>query len=199
MWDYSGPNGKRVIRRLFTFTSFLSLLLCGGTCVMWARSYWRDDLIGYDSEWTQMRPRAYRRMEWGFFSNRGRFGFASVVIYDATAHEANTVPVPHPITWESFPAVRFPPFGPPTWYRDFGFSLSSLRGVRPSRWELMLEFPHWVVVAFFAIPPSARACFRLRGRRPGHQSCRACGYDLRATPERCPECGVVPAVANGKV
>jgi hypothetical protein len=186
-----------MIRRLFTVVSALSLLLCVGTCVLWVRSYWRHDVVRRDNEWTQTRPRAYRVMDWVFYSSRGRAGFVSVAINDATAREADTVPVPRPMTWESFPAESFPTHGPPTWYRDLGFSLSSLRGLRPSRWELMLGFPHWIVVAIFAIAPGARVCFRLMGRSRSYHSCRTCGYDLRATPDRCPECGVVPTAAKG--
>lgn len=65
--------------------------------------------------------------------------------------------------------------------------------------------PYWFVIGLFAILPVIRF-YRsrapridldgLRRRQLGRPLCRACGYDLRATPDRCPECGTI---ANVKV
>lgn len=50
--------------------------------------------------------------------------------------------------------------------------------------------PGWFPVALFALLPATRGVRWMYARRryPKDQ-CSRCGYDLRATPDRCPECG----------
>jgi hypothetical protein len=50
--------------------------------------------------------------------------------------------------------------------------------------------PVWFVTLVLA--GIGLSSWRLARRRRAPGLCRACGYDLRATPGRCPECGRVP-------
>jgi hypothetical protein len=60
-------------------------------------------------------------------------------------------------------------------------------------------FPTPLVFCFLAAPVIIRAIQKLRYRRlqhSGYVPCPACGYDLRASSGRCPECGRLTEVGE---
>lgn len=60
-----------------------------------------------------------------------------------------------------------------------------------------LSVPYWLITIVAALP-IAPWCWQWIRRRQRSRAgmCASCGYDLRATPDRCPECGATPPVAT---
>ena len=61
-----------------------------------------------------------------------------------------------------------------------------------------VTFDKWLLVPLTAVLPLGRSIGAIRrigvaSRRSRAGLCPACNYDLRATPDRCPECGTSPA------
>jgi hypothetical protein len=59
---------------------------------------------------------------------------------------------------------------------------------------VMVLMPYWVLVGLLLIGPAVCVVrWASRRRRFGEGRCQRCGYDLRASPEQCPECGAMAA------
>jgi hypothetical protein len=71
--------------------------------------------------------------------------------------------------------------------------LSFVHGIwAPGSTTAIVDLPVWfLTIAFAALPLMWIAVLRRRSNVPANH-CHSCGYDLRATPDRCPECGTVP-------
>jgi hypothetical protein len=70
----------------------------------------------------------------------------------------------------------------------------------PPQATLNVMFPLWAAALLMASLPAYRLWRDHRShrarRRESEGRCLNCGYDLRATPGRCPECGAVPAAVE---
>jgi len=168
-------------RHLFTVSSALSLLLCGATAVLWIRSYRVSDEVGLyfgDGRTCQALTSTRGRIQWVFARTRqkqDRVSAASMVIHQSDM-PYDMPALPHQLLamgWGEASTV-------PPWLS------------RPA-----LSMPDAYLVTLLLILPALWIYRDIRGRRRTHSGvCHACGYDLRATPDRCPECGRL--VAMGK-
>jgi hypothetical protein len=60
----------------------------------------------------------------------------------------------------------------------------------------IIHWPLWTIAAAAGVLPGIWIGRRIRAQlRPGAGFCAACGYDLRASPQRCPECGTFATAA----
>ena len=178
-------------RRLFNYVACASLLLCVAAIPLWARSYWFFDRLGHETHDT----RSYR-----FFGCGSNFGSLSFV------RESILLPTPRLI--DPFTSARIlhwwsgPAFGRSgkSLLNRLGFATTvyNKRGVDGTRRrEEELSAPYWLIVGVL-LWPAIVALIQIR-RRLLHRAigcCTVCGYDLRATPDRCPECGTIAEPAQ---
>ena len=163
------PRARRVL-------SLLSLLACAACVLLWARSYHACDVLV-----RQKGPddRVCVTSEFGKLVVEVEAPPAGAVL-DGWEYFDSPLPRRWPVARG---ALGFDVYGgrvthyvrlPPT----------PLKGV---------ALPHWFLVLTTATLPGA-ALVRMRRRatalrRAAAGLCARCGYDLRASPTRCPECG----------
>jgi len=76
--------------------------------------------------------------------------------------------------------------------RRMGFFATRYAWDYPLAWQSTIDIgcPIWLLTVMFSILPGIYLMRHLRRRyRITHSLCQNCGYDLRASTDRCPECG----------
>lgn len=170
-------------------------MLCCAIATLWAHSYWADDFlsVSHASATAGISPdpgryrtgdnSAWHSTTWGLSgeANRGRIEISYSVLDEWLNTDKSHVDGGFEF-WSRTDRNRASAWGGQPWF-DWSetFDGTEAGGVIDAR------FPLPVLLLLTAVLPFV-AFQRIRRKR-GDSSCRACGYDLRATAGRCPECG----------
>lgn len=162
-------------RRLFHSLTALSISIGLIVLIIDLRSYWVADRLGWRSSSVET---THGEFHFSYMSYTPGSGYAPGTgwAYSTSAprgHKAKSL-------WGVQPALA-----------EYGFAYTIITDPRFRSFHMMV--PLWFIALIFAILP---ASWLSRYRRPWRRErrraaglCVRCGYDIRATPERCPECG----------
>jgi hypothetical protein len=172
-----------VKRRLAAALIRLSLALCAVAAIMWPRSHFRVDWL------THAQPGRQSSV-----TSRGgqlildTMGDAHVPLWPGLrgwTYEVEPAPADDDVLFVYHPALR----GRSRHFVGFAYGDVSSIGL-PTRRMRMLVIPYWSIVLALAIAPATSLLLARRRRwKQRNRRCLNCGYDLRASTDRCPECG----------
>ena len=202
-----------MLRRLFTFASAVSLTLCLATCVLWVRSYWAVDAVGFQrggERWRVASDRGRllidndphvqadhrRRAERsGWFQAADRDFAARIDALDQRMKQDED---------DTEASDRLFAEGERLWDERSRLFESRVAYFRApiTLAKTARSVPYGWLSAATALLPAVWLLADSLARRARRQAaalgrCPACGYDLRATPARCPECGAEQTVRMG--
>jgi hypothetical protein len=84
---------------------------------------------------------------------------------------------------------------PSTWAIHFEYGVFKVPIDGTFRY-IRAAIPYWFAFMVLMLAPALRIVLFFKSPRPEPGHCKICGYDLRATPNQCPECGT-PVVGSG--
>jgi len=185
----------RVSRYLLPTLLMISFSLCALTFTLWLRSYSGSDYLSRNRP-IVVTPDVIRTQVHAITFTRGSVRLTSQLqhVYPGRSDTRSNSQLgafwtcgrlgPGHLDWHDPPGNSF-------WNRLGFYAYSG--GVSTSFWDTSIDgiaFPTWMLTTLFGLPPILWLTSLVKRRldkRSKH--CPHCGYDLRATPERCPECG----------
>ena len=202
------PLFRRLPHVILNVPTVLSLLLCVGASVLWALSY-----AGGGGEWKSSAAGTTRFA----VSRGGRLHLATQATvppesggWEADTSQFGDVTLNHRRARVSDPVLlNYPQPGGGLLGVEWADRRKTFRSMRPtplpapiSVSQRTVVIPFWLPCVLLALAPCAWPVGSVRRRRKEAGGgwtvvvCPACGYDLRATPGRCPECGCGRAAAE---
>ena len=175
-------------RRLLNLLTALSLLLSVAVAALWVRSYVVSDIVLHGRTFAHADSSGSK--DWTARSNCGRMTVQYTSFTGVAGH-----PFRNRWLWDWAP---YPPEPGADAYSPLERLGISWTWERYSPQDALLQrsvtLPLWLLTALSATIPAIRLVRRM-WRTHAAGLCPTCGYDLRASPNKCPECGSEPGPA----